>query len=157
MKALAGDNEYKPDNHQSARIAAEGLAEDDSYKLSSQTRKSLHAVVGESVDPSQCSRILAELVFRILETETTQACGDAKALEKRLLATKSEADRAKEAAKACRVEEKMGFEAGTAISAPALITAVVVGQILAKDPASDADEKSLARAIRYICDGSPSR
>lgn len=132
------------DPHMQARIVAAGLSEAD-YGLPASQVKALAATANnQSVDPSQCTRILGE-ALEDAKPAVEKRCGGFDALHKRITAT-PENKRVAEMTAACKIT-------GSFAKAEAWSTLMgaIVADELAADPKSTPDEKAFAMKLAWLC------
>jgi hypothetical protein len=149
LKAI-DDPEMDPvkDAGQRARIASMGLSE-GGFGLPRGQLRAFEAVVGESVDPSQCARILGQALEETAKPIVEKRCGSMEALLKKVSAVAAPA-KAKTLMASCKITE-IEAKDPSKLNPWAVLASVVVLDELAADPESSADEKKIARAIVSLC------
>jgi hypothetical protein len=136
------------DAEQRARIASMGLAE-GGFGLPRGQLRAFEAVVGESVDPSQCARILGQALEETAKPIVEKRCGSMDALLKKVTDAAAPA-KAKTLMAACKITD-IEAKDPSKLNPWAVLASVVVQDELAADPESSADEKKIARAMVGLC------
>lgn len=139
--------ELTPSPELGARTAAVGFTEQD-FGLPAAQLKAFKAIGEQSVDPSQCARILAAMIDETAKPIVDKRCGDAAALMKKIAAT-APANKTKEIVTACKITPAM--KDVSKLEPMAVLTSAIVGDELAADSQSDDNEKKMAAALVYLC------
>ena len=134
---------------QKARVAAMGLSEVPEYKLARSWQKSLEVVAGDTIDPSQCARILRVTIDEAdIKPAAEKRCGKLDVLDTKVKAAKTPGAQAEIVAKACKID---GVKATDKVSPWAVLTAALIEDELAAQPESTADEKKIPPYLRGVC------
>lgn len=137
------------EGRQKARVAAMGLSEVPEYELSPSWGKSLEVVAGDTIDPSQCDRILrAAIEERDIKPAAEKRCGKLDALTAKVKAGKTPGAQSEILAHACKID---GVEATDKVTPWAVLAAALLEEELAAQPESTADEKKIPPYLRGVC------
>ena len=142
------------DNDTRARIAAEAFDE-GGYFLPAGLHKALGGVSGTNTKANDCSFVLWE-GLRAAKPAVEKRCGGFNALKEHVeavAAARSSVGRAsmvKAVTETCKVTDVPDADASR-LDPWALLASAIVGDLLAEDSQSSADEQQMARALMYLC------
>jgi len=145
LKALASPD---MDREQSGRVAAQGVSE-VGYGLPPAQLKGLAAVVGDAVDPSQCSVILMKTLEESAKPLVDKRCASFAALAKKV-SSLPPAAQAREVISTCKIDD-VGEKDVENLNPWAVLVSETVMDELSADPKSNADERRVARAVANVC------